>query len=67
MQQPVANIKSLLRKGSDSSINCCHRVIAERILSKVKKFDGRHHDLVDSYNVAVSQLISDLVTLSEAL
>ena len=32
-------------------------------MSTVKKFYGRHHDLVDPYNVAVSKFISDLMTL----
>ena len=31
-----------------------------RLVSTIKKFCGRHHDLVDSYNVAVSKLIADL-------
>ena len=29
--------------------------------SKPKKFYGRHRDLVESYNVVVSKLISDLM------
>ena len=32
-------------------------------MSKVKKFYGRHNELVDPYNVAVSKLISDLMAL----
>ena len=32
-----------------------------KLVSTVKKFCGRHHDLVDPYNVDVSKLISDLM------
>ena len=35
-------------------------------VSTVKMFYGRHHDLVDPYNVAVSKLIFDLMTSVEA-
>ena len=38
-----------------------------KLVSTVKKFYGRHHDLVDPYNVAVSKLISDLIASVEAL
>ena len=37
-----------------------------KLLSTVKTFQGRQHDLVDSYNVAVSNLISDLMASVEA-
>ena len=36
------------------------------LVSTVEKFYGRHYDLVDPFNVAVSKLISDLVTSVEA-
>ena len=32
-----------------------------KLVSAVKKFYGRHHDLIDPHNVAVSKLISDLL------
>ena len=35
-------------------------------MSTVKNIYGRHHDLVDPYNVAVSKLISDLMASVEA-
>ena len=34
-------------------------------MSAAKIFYGRHHDLVDPYNVAVSKLISDLMASVE--
>ena len=58
MLEPVANIKTLLIEGSCSSINSFHRVIA--------KFYGRHHELVDRYNMAVLKFISDLMASVEA-
>ena len=32
-----------------------------KLVSTVKKFYGRHHDLVDPYSAAVSKLISNLM------
>ena len=37
-----------------------------KLVSTVKKFYGRHHDLIDSCNMAVSKLISDLIASVEA-
>ena len=37
------------------------------LLSTVKKFCKRHHDLVDPYNMDVSKLVSDLMTSVEAV
>ena len=37
-----------------------------KLVSTVTKFHGRHHDLVDHCNVAVSKLTSDLMAPAEA-
>ena len=37
-----------------------------KLVSTVKKFYGRHHDIADPYNVIVSKLISDLIASVEA-
>ena len=31
-----------------------------KLVAKLKKFYGRHHDLVNPYNVAVSRIVSDV-------
>ena len=31
-----------------------------KLVATLKKFYGRHHDLVNPYNVAVSRLVSDV-------
>jgi hypothetical protein len=33
----------------------------------LRKFYGRHHDLVDHYGISVSQMTSDMFYLPEAL
>ena len=61
--EPVANIKTLLIEGSFSLfslVNCCHNCRV-KLVSTVKKFFGRHRDLVDPYNVAASKLLSDFM------
>ena len=32
-----------------------------KLVSTLKKFYGRHHDLVDPYSVAASKLVTDLM------
>ena len=54
--EPVANIRlrALLIEGSFSLfslVNSCQNRRA-KLVSTVKKFFGKHHDLVDPYNVA---------------
>ena len=31
-----------------------------KLVTTLKKFSGRHHDLVNPYNVAVSRIVSDV-------
>ena len=31
-----------------------------KLVASLKKFYGRHHDLVNPYNVAVSRIVSDV-------
>ena len=31
-----------------------------KVVATLKKFYGRHHDLVNPYNVAVSRIVSDV-------
>ena len=31
-----------------------------KLVATLKKFDGRHHDLVNPYNMAVSRIVSDV-------
>ena len=31
-----------------------------KLVATLNKFDGRHHDLVNPYNVAVSRIVSDI-------
>ena len=48
---PVANIKTLLIEGSCPPVNCCPQGYRRaKLVSNVKKFYGRHHDLADRYN-----------------
>ena len=54
MLEPVANIKTLLIEGSFSPVKA-------KVISTVNKFNGRHLDLVDPCNVAISKPISDLM------
>ena len=61
--ESVANIKTLLIEGSFSLfslVNCCHNCRA-KLVSTVKKYVGRHHDLVDLYNMAASGLLSNFM------
>ena len=62
MLESVANIKTLLIEGSCNS----QGYRRAKLVSTVKKFFGRHHHLVDPYNVAVLILISDLMVSVEA-
>ena len=33
----------------------------KKLVAALKKFYGRHHDLVNPYNVAVSRIVSDVI------
>ena len=46
-------------KNSDNVYHNGPRIL-EIIYSTLKKFYGRHHDLVNPYNVAVSRIVSDV-------
>ena len=35
-----------------------------KLKSSLRKFNGRHHDLVDRYGISVSQIITDMFHLS---
>ena len=35
-----------------------------KLVSTLKKFYGRHHDLVDPYSVAASKLVTDLMPIA---
>ena len=35
-----------------------------KLVSTLKKFCGRHHDLVDPYNVAASKLVTDQMPIA---
>jgi hypothetical protein len=35
-----------------------------KLMSSLRKFYGRHHDLIDRYGISVSQMITDLFHLS---
>ena len=62
MLESVVTAKTLLIGGSYSPPNCCHGDIAGPSLCQLlKKFYGRHHDLVDPYSVAASKLMTDLM------
>ena len=60
MLEPVVTTKTLLIGGSYSPANCCH---GDKLVSTLKKFYGRHHDLVDPYSVAASKLVTDLMPI----
>ena len=67
MLEPVANIKTVLIEGICSPVNCFHSDIAgQNVVSTVKKLYGKHHDLVDPYNVVVFKRDSDLLDSVEA-
>jgi len=34
------------------------------VISSLRKFYGRHHDLVDGYGISVSQMTTDMFHLS---
>ena len=36
-----------------------------KLVATLKKFYGRHHDLVNPYNVAVSRIVSDVFVNDE--
>ena len=36
-----------------------------KLVATLKKFCGRHHDLVNPYNVAVSRIVSDVFASDE--
>ena len=38
--------------------------LAVKLKSSLRKFYGRHHELVDPYGVPISQMISDMLSLS---
>ena len=38
--------------------------LRERIESSPRKFFGRHHDLVDRYEISISQMTMDIIRLS---
>ena len=35
-----------------------------KLVATLKKFYGKHHDLVNPYNVAVSRIVSDVFALT---
>ena len=37
-----------------------HEYQKTKLVATLKKFCGRHHDLVNPYNVAVSKIVSDV-------
>ena len=39
---------------------CVNMVSKTKLVATLKKFYGRHHDLVNPYNVAVSRIVSDV-------
>ena len=38
-----------------------------KVTSSLRKFYGRHHDLVDRYGISVSQMTTDMIHLSQTL
>ena len=41
------------------------RVSKKKLVATLKKFNGRHHDLVNSYNAAVSRIVYDVFANDE--
>ena len=39
---------------------CIKKTTTNKLVATLKKFYGRHHDLVNPYNVAVSRIVSDV-------
>ena len=65
MPEPVQSIRTLVNEENCSLQDYWPRNIKEldwhhRLASTLKKFYGRHHDLVCPYNVADSRIISDV-------
>ena len=60
MLEPVANIKT-----ADRGKLLTNKLFSQQ--STIKMFNGKHRDLVDPYNVAVSKHISYLIASVEAL
>jgi hypothetical protein len=44
-----------------------HRAIVVKLKSSLRKFYGRHHDLVDRYGISMSQMTTDMFYLSSTL
>ena len=61
MPEPVQIIRTSWSVGK-----CSHYKVVEpgyqktKLVATLKKFYGRHHDLVNPYNVAVSRIVSDV-------
>ena len=66
MTESVANINFVDREKLLANKLLSQDYCKAKILETVKKFYGRHHDLVGPYNVVVSKLISDLMASVEA-
>ena len=66
MLEPVANIKTLMIEGSGSPVHCCHKVTTERSLCQHLKVSMEDFMIFDPCNLAVSELISDLMAPVEA-
>ena len=59
MPEPVQIIRTLWSVGKCSLQSCWARGIKKtKLVATLKKFYGRHHDLVNPYNVAVSRIVS---------
>ena len=65
MLEPAVTTKTLLIGGSyspDKLLSQGHR--RAKLVSTLKKFYGRHHDLVDPCSVAASKLVTDLMPIA---
>ena len=58
--EPVQIIRTSWSVGKCSLQSCSARGIKNQTGATLKKFCGRHHDLVNPYNVAVFRIVSDV-------
>ena len=64
MLEPVVTTKTLLIGGKLLTTKLLSRGYRRtKLVSTLKKFYGRHHDLVDPYSVAASKLVTDLMPI----
>ena len=68
MPEPVTNYQDFIERGKVLTTKLLSQGYQKtKLVATLKKFYGRHHDLVNPYNVVVSRIVSDVFTNDKPL